>query len=226
MWFRRGLSLAVLVLASLVVGGAVTGPLFLRSAGESVLRDTLDQALPVGRIVRDQVNSTVRQRPLAGVERVSAARLTRFPSLNRLLAPPVASLDLPAVAGPPGITGDSAPLVYRKGVCAHVHLVAGQCPIKPGSVMVSATDAGSQHWTLGAPLLIDGVRVTIAGIYAPLDPTGSYWGGHPYFAAFSGSGRPLDLGHTLDAIFAPLETLQAQPADIAATGTVDRSLDL
>jgi hypothetical protein len=42
MWFRRGLSLAVLVLASLVVGGAVTGPLFLRSAGESVLRADTD----------------------------------------------------------------------------------------------------------------------------------------------------------------------------------------
>ena len=98
--------------------------------------------------------------------------------------------------------------------------------MKPGSVMVSATSAGSQHWTVGAPLLIDGIRVTIAGIYAPLDPVGDYWAGHPYFAAFSGSGVAGDLGGTLDAIFAPLETVQAQPADIAAIGAVDRSLDL
>jgi putative ABC transport system permease protein len=226
MWFRRGLSLAVLVLASLVVGGAVTGPLFLRSAGESVLRDTLDQALPVGRIVSDQLNSTVNQQPLALVERVSAARLTRFPTLTRLLDPPVASLEVRAVAGSPGITGDSAPLVYREGVCAHVHLVEGLCPVKPGSVMVSATSAGSQHWTVGAPLLIDGIRVTIAGIYAPLDPVGDYWAGHHYFAAFYGSGAAVDLGGTLDAVFAPLGTVRAQPADIAAIGTVDRSLDL
>ncbi len=55
MWFRRGVSLAVLVLASLVVGGAVTGPLFLRSAGESVLRDTLDQALEAILAAADRV---------------------------------------------------------------------------------------------------------------------------------------------------------------------------
>jgi len=67
MWFRRGLSLAVLVLASLVVGGAMTGPLFLRSAGESVLGDTLDQALPVGRIVSIKcaaLEIRVRSRPI------------------------------------------------------------------------------------------------------------------------------------------------------------------
>lgn len=226
MWFRRGLSLAVLVLASLVVGGAVTGPLFLRSAGESVLRDTLNQSLPIGRIVSDQFNGTVHEQPLALVERVSAARLKGFPTLTRLLDPPVSSLELRAVAGSPGITGDSARFVYREGVCAHVHLVEGQCPVKPGSVMVSATSAGLQHWTVGAPLLIDGVRVTIAGLYAPLDPTGDYWAGHPYFAAFSGSGAAGDLGGTLDAMFAPLETVQAQPADIAASGAVDRRLDL
>ena len=100
----------------------------------------------------------------------------------------MASLEVRAVAGSPGITGDSAPLVYREGVCAHVHLLEGLCPVKRGSVMVSATSAGSQHWTAGAPLLIDGVRVTIAGIYAPLDPLGDYWASRPYFAAFSGSG--------------------------------------
>src|SRR5450759_4805776 len=118
MWFRRGLSLAVLVLASLVVGGAVTGPLFLRSAGESVLRDTLDQALPVGRIVSDQFSSSMRFQPLAAVERFNAARLKGFPTLSRLLDPSVPSLVVRAIAGSPGITGDSAPLVYREGVCA------------------------------------------------------------------------------------------------------------
>jgi hypothetical protein len=226
MWFRRGLSLAVLVLASLVVGGAVTGPLFLRSASESVLRDTLDQALPIGRIVSDQVNGTVHEQLLTAVEGFSAARLKSLPTLTRLLDPPVASLEVRAIAGSPGITGDSAPLVYRAGVCAHVHMLEGQCAEKPGLVMVSATSAGSQHWAVGAPLLIDGIRVTIAGIYAPLDPMGDYWAGHPYFAAFSGSGKAGDLGGTLDAVFAPLETVQAQPADIAAIGTLDRSLDL
>ena len=221
MWFRRGVSLAVLVLASLVVGGAVTGPLFLRSAGESVLRDTLDQALPIGRIMRVDVNSSHYPQPLAVAERATAARLEGFPTLKRLLDPPVASLELKAIAGSPGVTADSAPLVYRDGVCAHVHMVEGRCAEAPGTVMVSASAAGSMQWTVGAPLLVDGIRVTIAGIYAPLDPRGDFWAGRPYFAAYSG-----DPGAGLDAVFAPLETVQAQPADVAATGSVDRSLNL
>jgi putative ABC transport system permease protein len=227
MWFRRGLSLAVLVLASLVVGGAVTGPLFLRAAGESVLRDTLAQALPNGRIVSDQSSSTVRQQPLAAVESASAARLKGFPTLTRLLDPPVASLELLALAGSPGAGATSSPFAYREDACAHVQMVEGQCPVKPGSVMVSATSAGSQHWTVGAPLLINGKRVAIAGIYAPLDPTGDFWaGGNSYFAAYAGSGKAGDLGNTLDAVFGPLQTVQAQPGNIAAIGSVDRSLDL
>jgi putative ABC transport system permease protein len=228
MWFRRGLSLAVLVLASLVVGGAVTGPLFLRSAGESVLRDTLDQALPVGRIVSDVAPGIIdiKHPLLPWVEKFNAAHVKGFPTLTRLLEPPVASLEVRAIAGSPGITGDSTPLVYREGVCAHLHLVQGQCAQKPVSVMVSATSAGSQHWTVGAPLLIDGVRVTIAGIYAPLDPVGDYWAGRPYFAAFSGSGVAGSSGGSLDAVFAPLATVQAQPAGTAVTAAVDRSLDL
>ena len=226
MWFRRGLSVAVLVLASLVVGGAVTGPLFLRSAGESVLRDTLTQALPIGRIVDDHAQSTVAQRPLPAVERASAERLRTLPTLNRLLEPPIASLDVPAVVGAPGGTGNPAPLVYRQGVCAHVHIVSGTCAEQDGTVMVSQSAAESQRWTVGAPLLVNGVRVTVVGLYAPLDPLGDYWAGQPYFAAYSGSGAAGDLGGTLDAIFAPLATVDAQPGTTAATGSVDRSLDL
>ena len=227
MWFRRGVSLAVLVLASLVVGGAVTGPLFLRSAGESVLRDTLDQALPIGRIVRTDNTGTVggAGQSLDVFGRFTAARLKGFPTLKRLLDPPVTSLELKAIAGSPGVTADSAPLVYRDGVCAHVHMVQGRCAQKPGTVMVSASAAGSQHWGVGAPLLVDGIRLRIAGIYAPLDPLGDYWAGRPYFAAYSGSGQAGDLGGTLDAVFAPLETVKAQPAAVPATISVAQTLN-
>jgi ABC-type ATPase involved in cell division len=48
--------------------------LFLRSAGESVLRDTLDHALPIGRIVSDQSDGTVHQQQRVALARALAGR--------------------------------------------------------------------------------------------------------------------------------------------------------
>jgi len=226
MWFRRGVSLAVLVVAALVVGGAVTGPLFLRAAGESVLHDTIDQALPIGRIVSDHLSGPTSAHPLTRVETISSHRLAGEPVLNRLLTPPVSAVQVQAVVGPPGTTGQSAILVYREAVCRHVRMVRGRCPQAAGTVMVSAKTAAALGWRLGQRLLANGRRVTVVGLYAPVDPTGDYWGSHPYFAALSGSGQPGDLGSTVDALFATRSTLLAQPGYVDATGTVDRHLEV
>lgn len=224
MWFRRGVSLAVLVVAALVVGGAVTGPLFLRAAGESVLHDTLNQALPIGRIVSDRMSSPVKARPLAQVAKASRHKLAALPTLDRLFTPPVSSLQVQAVVGRPGVTGASAVLAYREGVCAHVRMVSGRCAEQPGSVMVSAKTADAVGWRTGQRLLANGRSVRVVGLYAPVDPKGDYWGTHPYFAALSGSGVAGDLGSTVDALFGPRATLLAQPGYVDATGAVDRHL--
>lgn len=224
MWFRRGVSLAVLVVASLVVGGAVTGPLFLRAAGESVLHDTLNQALPIGRMVSDHISGPVKAHPLAQVAKTSRRKLTELPALDRLLTPPVESLQVQAIVGRPGVSGDSAVLAYREGVCRHVRMVAGRCAQQPGTVMVSAKTADAVGWRTGQRLLANGRAVTVAGLYAPVDPKGDYWGSHPYFAALSGTGVAGDLGSTVDALFGPRATLLAQPGYVDATGAVDRHL--
>ena len=46
LWWRRGLSGAVLAVGAVVMGAAVLGPLYARAAGESTLRDELTQAGP------------------------------------------------------------------------------------------------------------------------------------------------------------------------------------
>ncbi len=222
MWFRRGTCVAVLVVASLVVGGAVIGPLYLRSAGESVLRDTLSQAPPVGRIIDDTLQTDLSSHPLARVRKVSTARLAGLPTLDRLLGSPVASLQLNASAGAPGASPTVAPLAYRQGVCGHVRMVHGRCARRPGAVMVSRSAAAAKHWRVGQPLAINGRRVSVSGIYAPVQATGDYWGvGHSYFAALSNTFNISQQGSSLDAIFAPLATVRAQPGYSSAIGAVD-----
>jgi len=41
LWFRKGVSLAVLLVATVTTAAAAAGPLYLRAGGESVLRDAL-----------------------------------------------------------------------------------------------------------------------------------------------------------------------------------------
>ena len=226
MWFRRGVSVAVFVVASLVVGGAVTGPLFLRAAGMSVLHDTLAEAMPVGRIVSNHIAAPLAERPLSAVQQDSRTKLDANPLIDRLLGAPVSALQVQAVAGPPGVTGESALLAYRQGVCRHVRMVRGRCPSGAGTVMVSAKTAAALRWHSGQRLLVNGKPVTVSGLYAPIGPQGDYWGVHPYFAAFSGSGKPGDLGSVVDALFASRATVLAQPQTVIGTGSVDRHVRL
>ena len=93
LWFRRWVSLAVLVVASLVVGAAVTGPLFLRAAQESVLRDTLAQGVPSGRGVADRYTGPVSNDPVRQVQEQDDDKLAERPTLARLLGPPVVALE-------------------------------------------------------------------------------------------------------------------------------------
>ncbi len=222
MWFRRGTSVAVLVVAALVVGGACTGPLFLRAAGDSVLHDTMEQALPSARIVSDEVSGPDSSNLLATVQQAARRKLARLPRLQDVLGPPVASLQVAAVIGPPGTTGESATLVYRQRVCDHVRMRSGHCPRARGQVMISAGTAAAMGWHLGEGLVVDQRRVTVSGLYDPVAPTGDYWGTSQYFAAFSGSGVAGSSVSSLDAVFATRATLEAQPGNIEATAGLER----
>lgn len=225
LWFRRWVSLAVLVVASLVVGAAATGPLFLRAAGESVLRDSLTQALLPTRVLSDYVPSPLSDDPLGRVQSASAAKVAQRPVVQRLFDQPVSSLVVRTRASKPGQTPAAVPLVYRDGVCGHVHVTEGVCPDQPGTAMASTNTLRIEGWSVGQQLAMDGVPVVVVGGYKPVDPLGDFWGEHDYFSD-SVTGVISDNDNSLDAVFAPLATVQAQPAGQVATGATDRSLDL
>lgn len=225
LWFRRWVSLAVLVVASLVVGAAATGPLFFRAAGESVLRDSLNEALLPTRVLSDHVLGPLSDDPLGQVQAASAAKVAQRPAVQRLFGPPVASLAVPTGAGARGKTPETVLLVYRDGVCSHVRITEGVCPDQPGTAMASTNTLQIEGWRVGQQLTMNGVPVTVVGGYTPVDPPGDYWGENSYFAS-SVTGVKSDNDNSLDAVFAPLATVQAQPPGQVATSATDRSLDL
>jgi len=229
LWFRRWVSLAVLVVAALVVGAAVTGPLFLRAAQESVLRDTLAQTTTSGHGVSDVDTGPLSDAPVDRVLAKDSAKVSARPVLDRLLGPAVAALETGVLAGTPGTTAESVTLAWRDGVCAHVRMATGTCPEQPGGVMASASTAAIEGWQAGQALDLGAQRVRLLGTYVPLDPAGDYWAGHPYFVAYAGPDGPAyggPGGSSLDTVFASRETVEAAGPDASGTASVDRQLDL
>ena len=229
LWFRRWVSLAVLAVASLVVGAAVTGPLFLRAAQESVLRDTLSQGVTSGRGVADFFSGPVSDDPVRQVQERDAEKVADRPTLARLLGPPVSALQTTLAGVEPGAGGERVVLAWREGACAHVRMVTGTCAEQPGTVMVSAATSALESWPAGLTLDLGVQRVTVAGTYVPLDPTGDYWGGHPYFVAYAGAGGPAYGGPTgsgLDTVLGSRATVEAQGPDASTQAVVDRQIDL
>ena len=229
LWFRRWVSLAVLAVASLVVGAAVTGPLFLRAAQESVLRDTLTQGVTSGRGVSDFYSGPVSDDPVRQVQERDVEKLAERPTLARLLGPPVSALQTTLGGVEPGADGEPVGLAWREGVCAHVRMVTGTCPDQPGTVMVTAATSALESWPAGRSLDLRAQRVTVVGTYVPLDPTGDFWGGHPYFVAYAGAGGPAyggPTGSNLDTVFGTQATVEAQGRQVSTQAVVDRQLDL
>lgn len=223
LWFRRWVSLAVLVVASLVVGAAVTGPLFLRAAGESVLRDTLAASASSGRGVADAFSGRLGDAPLRQVQDDVRAKLAKRPTLARLLGPATASLQTVVTAGAPGVTPENLLMAWRDDVCDHLRMVEGACADQSGTVVASTTTAEAEGWAVGQTLAVSGRRLVLVGIYVPLDPSGDYWAGRSYFAAFS----PLRRDPTsLDALFASEQTFEGSAADTSTDAAIDRQIDL
>ena len=66
------------------------------------------------------------------------------PALTRLFGPPVTAAETTVQAG-----GQTVPLVYRSGVCAHLRFTSGHCPSAAREVAVSQSLAFLLHWHTG-----------------------------------------------------------------------------
>jgi putative ABC transport system permease protein len=208
MWFRRGVSLAILLVATITTAAAAAGPLYLRAGGESVLRDALTAPGPDVTGLNVSLTAAAGSGSLDRLDGLIAGARPPFP-----YAHPIASLQTSmTIPGGAAYLDTHARLVWREGQCGHLRLVTGRCPTGPLDALVSVRSVASNGLKVGARIdgcpnnLIDRngcqttgdeVHLVVSGVYA-LPDNDAYWFNQPYFNAHPSL---VDEPDTLDATF-------------------------
>jgi len=205
LWFRRGVSFAVLLVATVTTAAAAAGPLYLRAGGESVLRDALTSAAP-------DVTGLDLAYSDASPEQVLPTLQKALDAEGPLPAHPdrIASLQYGVdLGGPPAQTR----LMWRDGACEHLQLAAGRCPTGPREAVVSVRTQSSQRLAVGSalqgcpssPYSIDScvqkggqVSLNVVGVYRLPGPD-PFWFAQAFFDAHPALGEGPA---TLDTVFA------------------------
>ena len=237
LWWRRGLSLATLLVAAITIGAGSLGPLYAHAAAESTLRDALSRP-----------GSDAGLHYTFQVELDTEADLTdaesRGPQPGSIKAYPntISAVVLNTQAATPAqvAAGDNGPrtqLVWRQDVCAHFVLVRGRCPNKAGEAIVSERTLQGDYygWRVGGPLQLSEVRhdlpgarrhppvpstVTIVGSYQRANSQDVYWQGRNYFEAHPGAGIG-DQPDTVDDVFVDQSELVTLAKPTTAVVQVD-----
>lgn len=212
LWWRKGVSLTILLVGTLSIAAAAMGPLFARAVQESVLRDTLTQApvqqsgVDVG-LVRSSGRVTAEQM-LA-----QAVSLTSGSNVGRYFAPPVGSVQ----ANPVPVTRSARQmqpdynlrLAWRDGACAHLRISSGRCPQSPGEVLISSLAAHTLRLRVGERLGLYGLSARnpqvnaprTVGIYTLISAADRFWFGANYFDHGGRQARGQDVPDQLDTAF-------------------------
>lgn len=195
--WRLGASVLTVVISAIAVAAAVLGPLYLRAAGDSVVRDAVQQASP------ESLGVTLLA---PSGEVVSAARMTAAEQAveragggrwyGEALTTVQSGVSLHAPDGSPL----SSALLFRSGICSVLSFRQGSCGGAPGEVVVSDRSAAELGVSVGS-VMDAGVRgetgqlaLKVAGVYAVPDLTlGYWWGEGPGYFPF---GVPTGPGRT------------------------------
>ena len=181
--WRTGSSLAVLVVAVVAMAGAALGPLYARSAAESLVRAGLTQAA-------DTVTGVQTQGNVAGQTQFSPGEVARAveqragdPALDPWYLP--GTLALTVHDGAPSI-GDRqlgiAQVGWHRDECQGVTVVSGRCPDAAGEAMVSVRTERESRVAVGTVLRL-GITsdpaadtVTVVGTYDAATADPAVWG--------------------------------------------------
>ncbi|MGI8535363.1 MAG: FtsX-like permease family protein [Mycobacteriales bacterium] len=213
-WARRGVSVAILLVAAVTVATAAAGPIWRRAAGESVLSDHLAEARGIASAAEISMSGSVASAPGRPLGTTVQQALASAPTMPFSTA-------LRSIDNDDGLAdGETkARLAWRENACQHVRLVAGRCPQASGEVMVSRRSAAQEGWRVGGRvgLLLaapDPAGFQVSGLYDPVDPLGRYWSIQSFL--------PAGSGQAVDALF----TTEGTMNDLAPNATVRAVLEL
>ncbi|HEX6921360.1 MAG TPA: FtsX-like permease family protein [Actinomycetes bacterium] len=204
-WWRKGLSLTILLIATLAISAAVVGPMYGRAAEESLLREHLaaaDVSQTGVTLTRNSERAPVAPDELLGSVRRAAAdrRLDHYfgPAHLALRTQPSAAIRLPGLTRPAAV----ARLAWRDSQCAALRFVEGRCATGAAEAVLSKPAAAYLHLGVGKPLTIgvgaSSQTLRIVGLYEVTDPESSVWFGHNYADAQQAADDGPDR---LDTVF-------------------------
>lgn len=226
-WHRRGLSAAILAVATVAVAASAIGPIWYDAAATSLVRDTMATAPATARVV-DVARTGDPFGPRA-LQDVPAIERTVRRGDPTWFGRTVRALEYGAALRG---AGQATQIAWRDGFCAHLIITKGRCPSAPGEVAVSpyiahpypvgSTLSAGVFGRPGAPAL------RVAGVYRPRNPNEPYWAARGYFGPVGGNYGP---NAPPDAIFTPRATFAAvrpggNGAPTAVAGRADVTVPL
>jgi putative ABC transport system permease protein len=233
-WWRRGISLLLLAVATFVIAAAAGGPIYLRAAQESLLQDELRSWPTVATGLSVEQVEEARPGMLGDLSATVARAADGLPAHR----PQIGGLVLDAL-----VLDDRDSLVatgwiaHREGVCGAVRLRRGRCPVAAGEAMISAATALVVEGGVGRDLRVGPVppvlrggstppipklTLRVVGVYDALDPDAPYWHGRGYVAS---GPLPPSEGTRVDAVLTPAATFEQLSDRAFARVVVDLALD-
>ena len=233
-WWRRGISLLLLAVATFVIAAAAGGPIYLRAAQESLLQDELRSWPTVATGISAERVEEVRPDMVGDLAATVARAADGLPAHR----PRIGGLQLDAlVLDERDSLVATGRIVHREGVCGAVRLRQGRCPVAAGEAMISAATALVVGSRVGRDLRVGPIppslgggntppiaplTLRVVGVYDALDPDGPYWHSRGYVA--SRLDQPSE-GTRVDAVVTPAATFEQLPARTYARVVVDLAFD-
>ena len=220
---RAGVSLGILLVATVAAAAAAAGPTYDAAARASILQDNLHDQSAILRTAEADDSGPVAglaDNLSAQVTSVLAAQLGGLAVVNRLFQPPVESILAQVSTG-----GHLTPLTWRTDACTHLRLTAGFCPHAAGQVLVSTSYAQLSQVRPGEVIATSSGygRLMVTGEYAA--PPGSqlgaaYWLNGPCADFIFENPKCLRNPPPWDAMFTPAATFADAPASEQGNATV------
>lgn len=217
---RGGSTLMIFVVALVAAAAATAGPAYYSAARASILHDAFTNATYLGRGYEVNQTGSVDTLidPFSSLVQAELAADVGTRDAHRLFAPTIRALE--ALLGVPALPGAS--IVWRSGVCAHLH-ITGTCPAAVGQVIISDSTARITSWRVGQRLSFPSwPKLMVTGIYRVPSAAADYWFGRgPNYFPYEMAGPS-----SYDAMFTPESTLAATPGATQGTAIIDDLLNV